>query len=193
MWNNSFRRPVIRQWRAVIPEKQEANKESPTTDLAYCLREFPLWCGEGEHRQNPEDSMSWGNGAGGRKPRKVEFAWENTGAGRPAGRKLWRSAEGPLQVYWSAHACDYPKPRKEPSKCIRGNGTQHSHRAGNSTCTHQLGWNTSCFVEHLVEYTKGACLSSGAQLTLKQVQLCSYLANLKSNGWIVFSGLTFRG
>lgn len=36
----------------MIPEKQEANEESPTIDLAYSLREFSLWAREGEDRND---------------------------------------------------------------------------------------------------------------------------------------------
>lgn len=52
------------------------------------------------------------------------------------------------------HVSTFPKLGKELPKRIRGNRTQHSQRAGKSTCFHQLDWKTSRLMEHWGDYTK---------------------------------------
>ena len=52
----------IRQWRTVIPGRQEANRVSPLAFQAHCLERVSRpWCGEDKHRQGPVNSLSCGD------------------------------------------------------------------------------------------------------------------------------------
>ena len=52
----------IRQWRTVIPGRQEANRVSPLTSQVHCLQRISRpWCREDKYRQGPVNSLSCGD------------------------------------------------------------------------------------------------------------------------------------
>ena len=52
----------IRQWRTVIPGRQEANRVSPLTFQVHCLQRISRpWCREDKYRQGPVNSLSCGD------------------------------------------------------------------------------------------------------------------------------------
>lgn len=136
-----FKTVDTRQWRTVIPERQETNEVSPTIFTARCFKSFFRLQRRWEPRQIPENSLGSGDGAESSwKPRWLEFTksfWRS----RELQIELWRSTEGPLQVIsrtlirvcvWRIYLS---RGWEEHLKGLENSG-QHTQRPGNSDCSH---------------------------------------------------------
>lgn len=144
------------RWKA-----SEVNTKTPP---AGYLERFQAVGQVEELRWSPADSMSWGympENLG--KPRCPEFIEQSARKVRPTQaenpRNLQRDPVKCSSKYISPHMWKDStnlRPGKEQSQMIRGNSVQHSYRARNSTCSHQLIVHK--FMGALVQYSGKSCL-----------------------------------
>lgn len=125
-----FKTLYNKQWRTVIPERQERNKVTPMTVLAY-------WCPlQPQGRQmniRGIQNSSWGDKA--ERTKAPRFARQHTRKEKASQRKNYRNQQR-VSLEYPAHMWgNQPKPGER----IRGNSTWYSHSAGNSACSHQPG------------------------------------------------------
>lgn len=144
------------KWRAVIPKRWETNEESPPVAWANCLETvFRLWCRAGETQVEPQDFLSWVDGAESPgKTKSKKFTGQDTEEERAAWKLSYRGLwMVPLSIQQIAD--ELLPVRKLPmrlgkrsSKRIRGNSAMLSHSATNSASSHNSDWKILWFVAH---------------------------------------------
>lgn len=126
----------------MIPGRLEINEVSPTTAWGYFLERNVQVMEKGKGiRQNPANSLSWGDGDEGLEDkmariRRTEHRWGNS---CPERKFQWSAEAGSPWLSMRALLSsrmegNYSRPGKEPVERIRGKRTQNLNRARNSAC-----------------------------------------------------------
>lgn len=119
----------------MIPQRQESSEVSCVTASVSCLESVSrLRCSNGD-LERVWKSPQVENGAGRpRKPRQLEFVWQNIGeeSHRERGCGRWQQVSLEGSVEYSQRSENGPRPRgKEPPQRGSGTSTCSSYRAGN--------------------------------------------------------------
>lgn len=134
----------VRQFRTVIPKREETNQAIPVTASASCLQRFS---GHSTGRWNWSGVRKtlWVGRL--RKATQLEGLEHRTGEDRAAQTELQQSAEGPLWLFSWVWICalmweTYPMLEKSLPKNIRGNSAWNPLLVRNNVCSLWSCWKT---------------------------------------------------